>query len=246
MSTAMERVMRERGDLQVFHEPFMHYYYRRQGHKEMPEFNYDENHPTEIRSILDMLLQQAQHTAVFAKDMSYYILDALECEPDLSLRIKHLFLIRDPRKSIMSYHKLDQNILPDEIGLAGQWQHFQWLLNNTPLKPLVVKAESVQADPKGIISQVWKYLDLPYVDEAFEWQKENKPKDWQQVEYWHQQVSQSEGIKSSAPEDDASIQDKFDQYASQYPELYELLAIHQPAYENLGRYALSIPVKQQN
>ena len=36
MSTAIERIMRERGDLDCLHEPFMYYYYVGLGKRELP------------------------------------------------------------------------------------------------------------------------------------------------------------------------------------------------------------------
>lgn len=41
MSTATERIMRERGDLRCFHEPFMYLYYVGDEIKEMPHFEAD-------------------------------------------------------------------------------------------------------------------------------------------------------------------------------------------------------------
>ena len=41
MSTATERIMRERGDCQCFHEPFMYYYYVHCGERQFPHFDVD-------------------------------------------------------------------------------------------------------------------------------------------------------------------------------------------------------------
>ena len=38
MSTAIERVMRERGDFECLHEPFLHHYYLERSNKPLPHF----------------------------------------------------------------------------------------------------------------------------------------------------------------------------------------------------------------
>lgn len=48
MSTATERIMRERGDFECLHEPFLYYYYEHLGKKSLPHFDADANHPREF------------------------------------------------------------------------------------------------------------------------------------------------------------------------------------------------------
>ena len=45
LSTAIERVMRERGDLTCFHEPFMYDYYVHRQVRVMPHFDVMPDHP---------------------------------------------------------------------------------------------------------------------------------------------------------------------------------------------------------
>ncbi len=46
MSTATERIMRERGDLDCAHEPFIYDYYVHRKIRVMPHFDVQEGHPT--------------------------------------------------------------------------------------------------------------------------------------------------------------------------------------------------------
>ena len=46
VSTAFERVMRERGDLGVLHEPFMYDYYLNQTSRIFADFTPEPGHPT--------------------------------------------------------------------------------------------------------------------------------------------------------------------------------------------------------
>jgi hypothetical protein len=74
MSTAIERIMRDRGDFDCLHEPFLHYYYLEpSGGKPLPHFDSEQDHPVGYAETRDMILQRAEQAPVFAKDMSYYV-----------------------------------------------------------------------------------------------------------------------------------------------------------------------------
>ena len=67
MSTAIERVMRERGDLDCAHEPFMYDYYVHRKVRQMPFFETEKDHPVRYEDIRDMLLRRAETKPVFIK-----------------------------------------------------------------------------------------------------------------------------------------------------------------------------------
>ncbi len=230
--------MRERGDLHCFHEPFIHYYYVHLGVKKLAHFDADTNQPTEFDEIVNHLKQHAISKHVFFKDMSYYVVPKIFEYDDLAESLNHVFLIRDPRKSILSYYKLDNDIICDEIGLEAQWQHLEWIHNTTGDTPLVIEAESIQNDPKKIMSQAWEKLDLPFLEHAFEWQNDEMPKDWQYVAGWHKAASSSNTIEPASLENESEIQTRFDQMAKNAPQLKQYLSHHWPYYQRLKNLAL--------
>ena len=188
MSTAIERTMRERGDLHCLHEPFMRYYYLQRSEKTLDYFEAGDNHPVTYEHTRDMILQLAKQQPVFAKDMSYYIMPELLRDIDFFTRIRHCFLIRNPMRSLLSYYKLDPSLTLKEIGIEAQWLHFQQA-QKWKLDPIVISAEKVQADPQVTMQRLWQALDLNYQADALHWQTGTAPADWQYVEGWHQQVS---------------------------------------------------------
>ena len=66
VSTAFERIMRARGDLQVFHEPFMYHHYLTQTDRPFPDFEPEPDHPRTYADIRAMILDaaRAQHVGV--------------------------------------------------------------------------------------------------------------------------------------------------------------------------------------
>jgi len=97
--------MRERGDFQCLHEPFMYYYYLNQNHRDMPHFKPQPDHPVRYEEVRDMILHKAQTSPVFFKDMSYYVDSELMADMEFCESVTHCFLIRDPQAAIASYYR---------------------------------------------------------------------------------------------------------------------------------------------
>ena len=238
MSTATERVMRERGDLWCAHEPFMYDYYVHRQVARMPHFDVQPDHPTRYEDIRDMLLRRAGDGPVFFKDMAYYVLPQILSDRAFVDRLTHVFLIRDPLASILSYYKLDPEVTLDEIGLEAQWRLFEGM-RGLGADPVVVEAEAVQRDTRGVMSALWERIGLPYRDEAFDWGRET-PDDWEQVGNWHGTASRSTGIR---PVDEAALarkQQEFETLAQTAPQLAAYLAHHRPYHARLQAAALSV------
>ncbi|HCX87404.1 MAG TPA: hypothetical protein DG761_05225 [Gammaproteobacteria bacterium] len=233
LSTVFERIMRERGDLNCLHEPFMYDYYVHRRVRIMPGFEIDLDHPAAYREIRDSIVALAQTGPVFFKDMSYYVLPYLPTDPDFASKITHSFLIRNPVSAIVSYYRLDSKITLEEIGIASQWTHFKALVDLFGTEPIVIEAESVQARPKQTLSHYWEQVKLDYVDHAFNWSQEDAPAAWQPVKGWHQGALASQGIRDADPDEAARKREAYAQCLVDAPHLADYLAHHMPAYEEL-------------
>lgn len=237
MSTAIERIMRERGDLDCVHEPFMYDYYVHRKVRPMPHFEARPDHPATYADIRDMLIERAGATPVFFKDMSYYVMPHILADEGFCRRLVNVFLVRDPVASIPSYYRLDPEVSSEEIGLEAQWHHFDALHRVTGTAPVVIRAEDVRDDPEGIIGALWREIGLASVPEAFDWQRE-VPEDWAQVAGWHGDVTRSRGIRPMTAQEAAAQQEAFDALARTAPHLREYLAHHRPFYTRLAARAL--------
>lgn len=238
MSTATERIMRERGDLTVFHEPFMYDYYVHRSVREMPHFEAEAERPQSLPDICAMLTAAAAQAPVFFKDMSYYVVGALAEERGFFSSLTDVFLIRDPRRSLMSYAKLDPDFTLEEAGIEAQWRHFHWLQETTGKTPPVIEAEAIAADPEGVMGRLWALIGLAPAPHAFSWQQQSVPEDWGQVAGWHGAASASAGIRPPGQESDAEIDARFAAAAEKHPRLAAILAHHRPFHERLKAHAL--------
>jgi len=239
MSTATERITRERGDLTCFHEPFMYNYYVHRGIRQMPHFAAEENRPTSLAAIRAMLVKVAAERPVFFKDMSYYVVDGLAEDRAFFASLRDVFLIRDPRLTIMSYFRLDPAFTNEEAGLDAQWRHFQWLGAATGKTPPVIEAEAIVADPCGVMGRLWEKIGLGPCGHAFSWPSNRVPEDWRLVAGWHGAAVSSAGIRPPAVESDAEVDARFAAVAQEHPHLREVLDYHRPYYLKLKEHALT-------
>ena len=234
MSTATERIMRERGDLDCLHEPFLLDYYVARQVRRLDYLDVPQDAPRDYAAIRDMILARAENGPVFLKDMAYYVVPRVFDDGEFAARLTHAFLIRDPRASIVSYWKLTPEILREEIGIEAQWRLFHWVREMTGATPPLIRAEDVRGDPEGAIGRLWDRLGLSSAPHAFEWGDET-PEDWKHVEGWHGSVLKSGGIRPPSGDDPA---ERFAKAAAECPRLNDDLAHHLPFYEKLAEHAL--------
>lgn len=235
MSTAVERLMRERGDLHCLHEPFMYHYYINQQHRQMPFFEPQQDHPVSYPQVRDHILEKAEQAPVFFKDMSYYITAELQADTAFSRRLTHCFLIRNPKAAIASYYQLDNELTRIEIGLESQWQHYAHL-RELGLNPVVLQAETIRKDLRGSITDWWDRINLPLVESAFSWDDQH-PHDWNQVKTWHRNSIASRTIRAWRDADTELENQRFEAAAKAAPRLRDYLAHHWPFYQKLQQQA---------
>jgi hypothetical protein len=237
MSTAFERIMRSRGDIDCMHEPFMYDYYINRSKREMPHFDAMDDHPRSYEAIRGMILTKAESGPVFFKDMSYYVVPHILDDGAFLDRVTHSFLIRDPKASILSYAKLDPDMLLEEIGLEAQWRHAEAVQTRTGRTPVIVRSEAVQSDPEGEMRKYWRALGLSDKPHALHW-NDPPPADWKQVQAWHGNVMESTEIRPSDPAQAARTEAEFNRLAEKNPRFGSYLAHHLPFYERLLQLAL--------
>lgn len=239
MSTAIERVMRERGDLACFHEPYMYYYYVERAVRVMPHFDVDAEKPRTYEAIRDMLLQAGEAGPVFFKDMSYYVLPRMLEDRAFARRLTNTFLIRDPVKAVLSYYKLDPDLTLEEVGLEAIWRHLDWVRELTGETPAVLSAELVQADTGGIMSAYWRRIGLAPAPHALSWAPEETPEDWREVAGWHGDVLASAGIQAMSAAEERALRAEFEAAAATAPQLTAYLAHHRPFYNKARALAIA-------
>lgn len=238
MSTATERIMRERGDFTCFHEPFMYLYYVGDAKKEMPHFETPQDTPTQYDDIRAMLLNAAEEGPVFFKDMGYYILDRIKDDREFADRITHTFLIRDPEKSIISYYKLDPGVTSEEIGLECEYELHRWLTDIYGTPPPVMEAADIQEDTEGMMRAYAAEIGVEFLPQSLQWGDET-PQDWKNVTGWHGDVISAQGIRKDSDTSDGRTDAKPTVTLDSAPELRAHYDYHKPFFDKLREHKIA-------
>lgn len=225
MSTAIERVMQERGDLDIPHEPFMYHYYLGSG-RDFPGFAPVPGHPTDYAGIREMIRARSAKGPVFFKDMAYYVAEELAGDLGFAREMTHVFLVRDPVESVLSYAKKQADFTCEEVGVEGQWRLYQTLVA-AGCDPLVVRSEAIRENPAREMARIWAHQGLPDAPQALSWEA-GVPESWAHVAHWHPEVTSSGGIKP--PEAGRDLAAELAALGAPYT---EYVAHHRPFYERL-------------
>jgi hypothetical protein len=203
ISTAFERVMMERKDFTILHEPFSYLYYvHRQGATISQQY-VDPDHPTDYAGIKAHIAQAATQRPVFFKDMCAHCFDDLAADGGFLQRLTNTFLIRDPAKAIASFYALNPEVTLEEIGLKQLCGIYEkGLTLDTP--PVVVDADDLEDDPEGTINAYCRALGIPFLPESLSWESEHQVA-WDIWKDWHTDAAQSTGIQKNMETFDVTV-----------------------------------------
>lgn len=193
VSTAFLRMMIERGDVTVVHEPLV----------TLADFGKVEmarpgGGTVELDAAADVLAQLralAAERAVFSKDTLEYRYTHLYEHPEEWADFHHVFIVRDPAKAIASHYAMKPTVARAEIGYEHQSELFDLVRASGEHEPLVISAERLIARPAAVVSAFCGKVGLPYLPEALQWEPEDRP-EWRLTKQWHVDATASAGFKS--------------------------------------------------
>lgn len=193
LSSVVARMMVERGDFRTFHEPFAYVYYLHDKKARDPFFKPLSSHLTSYLETKQWLLDAAEETPVYFKDMCYYISDYIRQDEAFMRQVTHTFIIRHPAQSIPSYYRVHPDVTLEEIGVERQCQHFRRVTELNRIRPILIDAEELKRDPEAMLRAYCHALDIPFWPEAMTWEA-NLPDDWRDWDRWHDALKSSTGF----------------------------------------------------
>ena len=193
--------MRERGDVAVLHEPFLHFHYLTSRERLFPDFKPEPGYPVTYEDVRAMIREGARKRPLFFKDMAYYVTDMLPGDADFASDMTHAFLIRDPVEAALSYARRDPGFTRTELGHEAQHRLYHALVAMGHA-PLVITADQLRADPEATLGRYWAHVGLGFARDAFDWD-DSVPEGWKSVAAWHREVLQSGSIRKPDPGDAA-------------------------------------------
>lgn len=224
ISTAFERMMMERGDVKVMHEPFSLLYYVHEKRVQVPYVHDDPAHPHTYPEAKAAILRSAEAGAVFFKDMCYHCFDYLIGDEAFLERLTNTFLIREPIKTIGSHYQINPQVSRDEIGYEQQWRVFNKVQHLTGKRPVVVDADDVETDPAAVVAAYCTAVGLPFLPESLHWEAGHKA-EWDTWKEWHADAARSTGFHRELEQIHVDVE--------AHPQLKAYLEHHRPFYERL-------------
>ncbi|MBD8709289.1 sulfotransferase family protein [Pseudomonas sp. CFBP 13711] len=225
-STALERVFIERGDFEVFHEPFSHMAFDEQS--AIPHGDLNCGMPRDYESIKALLRDTRQRAHVFHKDMAYHCLDRLKADAEFLTEQQNVFIIRDPARAILSHHAIFPQMPAHAIGHQALYEIFREVRRLTGHTPCVINAEDLASHPEHTVRRLCDHLQLDFMPQALSWSA-TCPEQWKAWRSWHKEAENSTRIMpGSADFDERPL------HAN--PHLMTYYQLHRPFYERMNQF----------
>jgi sulfotransferase family protein len=192
-STAFFRMMAERGDFTVVHEPFSY----------LAEFGYADvagERVTSAAGLIGALSALGCRRRVFAKETTGRRYPEVLAEPQFLRGARHTFLIRHPRETIASRHALDPGAGLDTAGFESQYEIFSEVSRLAGRAPVVIDSDDLINGPAAIVQAWCSRVGIEFRPAALTWPPADRP-EWQPSRRWHAEVAASSGFArvSSTP-----------------------------------------------
>jgi hypothetical protein len=222
VSTGFERMMMERGDFKVIHEPFSYNFYAKEQGATAVGMNVDPDHPLDFEDILAMIEREAQTRPVFFKDMSYHAI--AHADEDFMRKFANTFIIRDPAITLPSHYKLNPEFTLTEAGYESMDKMYEMVKRTSDKEPAIVDGDDLIKDPFTVVKGYCDVVGIPFLPNSLSWGAEFK-REWKTWEIWHLDAARSTGFQKDLETFDFTVFD--------VPRLKEMYEQCMPYYEKM-------------
>ena len=223
-STAFARMMAERGDYNVLHEPFSH----------MVNFGESQVGGQVVRDpdeLIPALWRLAGDAPLFFKDTTDFYYPFLLDDQAFLAGPVHTFLIRHPAEAIASHFALHPGLQRDEIGFAWLAELYDAVAGVTGVPPVVVDSDDLVARPRETVLAYCGAVGVPFRPESLSWSP-GMQDDWRRTSRWHYMASKTSGFVRTNNANGVLVEEN--------PLLAGYVDYHLPYYEKLRAAALKV------
>jgi hypothetical protein len=197
ISTAMMRSWENRGDCTVVDEPLYAHYLRHTG---LDHPGCDEviaAGETDWRKVANALTGPIPggRAIYYQKHMTHHLLPHIA--RDWLSRLTHVFLIRDPRRVLLSYVKSRPTVTAEDIGVNQQLEIFKHVRSATGVTPPVVDAAEFLRAPERQLRALCERLGIEFKPSMLKWPAGPRASDGVWAPHWYDGVYKSTGFEVS-------------------------------------------------
>ncbi len=194
-STAFEWMMRMRGDMQCFHEPFGEAWYHGENPMWPRHTEGDKKTPgLSIELVWQTLKEAAVKGPVFSKDFPVYIKHLWDT--DILDYFNHSFLIRNPALSLTSLNKGWPKFFIEETNFVEQRELFDLLCDKYGETPPVIDSDDLLENPREMVEKYCNAVGVPFIESALSWEPGARDEvSWWDSGVFHSNLRDSDGLK---------------------------------------------------
>jgi hypothetical protein len=223
-STAFFRMMAERGDFTVVHEPLS--YLAELGYADVAD-----ERVTSAAGLIGALGALGRRQRVFAKETTGRRYPEVLAEPRfLAAGAQHTFLIRHPRETIASRFALDPGAGLDKVGFESLYEIFSAVSRLAGRAPAVIDSDDLITRPAAIVQAWCSRVGIDFRPDALTWPPADRP-EWQPSRRWHAEAAASTGFARTSGTPAVDVE--------RDPALSSYLRHHLPFYERLHERRLT-------
>lgn len=194
ISTAMMRAWENRGDCAVSDEPLYAAYLAATGLDHPGRDAVIAAGDTDPARVVDALLGPATGGAPvwYQKHMSHHLLPGMDT--GWVLRLRNVFLIRDPAEVVASYIKSRATVTPEDIGLPQQGRLFDLLCAAGETPPVIDAGDFLRA-PEAHLRALCGTLGIAFTPRMLAWPPGPRDSDGVWAPHWYDAVWKSTGFE---------------------------------------------------
>jgi|TARA_B110000196_G_scaffold76393_1_gene65583 hypothetical protein len=212
ISTALMRSWSSREDSFVSDEPLYAYYLKEKQLKHPMYKEIIEHYPNKYEDIVTSLSSEIPNGKEhwYQKHMAHHLIDLNNI--DWVKNFENCILIRHPKDVINSYVKKNTLNHVDELGYSQQYKIIKYL-DSIGKNFIVIDSNILLNNPKKILSQWCRSIDLEFDISMLKWEIGNHPQDGIWWKHWYDSVITTNHFQKFSPN-----QDELDQ---KYKEIYD-------------------------
>jgi hypothetical protein len=225
ISTAMMRSWENRGDCAVVDEPLYAHYLSRTGLDHPGREQVIAAGETDWRKVTQQLVGPVPggRAIFYQKHMTHHLLPHID--RGWLTQLSHVFLIRDPRRVLLSYVKSRPTVTTEDIGVNQQLEIFQYVKRATGVTPPVIDAGEFLRAPEQQLRSLCGRLGVEFKPGMLKWPPGPRASDGVWAPHWYDSVYRSTGFEAaseSAVDLPANYQGIIEQVMPAFEELYAI------------------------